>query len=83
MKHKMAKRIRDLRKAQGLTQSELAARLGVSASAVGMYEQGRREPDSTILLRLCSIFDVSVDGSAVGYSICKEYKGKQENAGIT
>lgn len=61
MKNKMGKRIKELRKAHGLTQSELASRLGISASAVGMYEQGRREPDSTILLRLCGIFDVSGD----------------------
>lgn len=61
MKNKIGKRIKELRKASGMTQSELAARLGVSASAVGMYEQGRREPDSDTILKLCSVFDVSGD----------------------
>ncbi len=61
MKSRMGKRIRELRKASGMTQAELAAKLGVSSSAVGMYEQGRREPDSNIMRKLCTIFDVSGD----------------------
>ncbi len=54
-------RIKQLRKKNGLTQSELASRLGVSPSAVGMYEQDRREPDSRILGRLCELFGVTGD----------------------
>lgn len=61
MKNKIGKRIKELRKAAGMTQSELASRLGISASAVGMYEQGRREPDSNIMVKLCTVFDVSGD----------------------
>ena len=41
------------------------------------YEQGRREPDSTILLRLCSIFDVSVD-YLLGNSDLQESGGNVE-----
>lgn len=54
-------RIALLRRQRGMSQKELAARLGVSPSAVGMYEQGRREPDCAGLLRLAEIFGVSVD----------------------
>ena len=36
-------RISALRRKQGLTQAQLGQALGVSASAVGMYEQGRQE----------------------------------------
>ncbi len=61
MKSRMGSRIKELRKRVGLTQSELAKKLGISSSAVGMYEQGRREPDSRIILRLSEIFNVSVD----------------------
>lgn len=53
--------IKKLRKLNGMTQWELGERLGISASAVGMYEQGRREPDSKTLLKLSEIFSVSVD----------------------
>lgn len=54
-------RIAALRRAQGWSQSELARRLQVSPSAVGMYEQGRREPAAEVLVRLSREFGVSVD----------------------
>ena len=39
-------RIAALRRDAGWSQAELGKRLQVSASAVGMYEQGRREPSA-------------------------------------
>ncbi len=54
-------RIAAMRKRAGMSQRELARRLGVSASAVGMYEQGRREPSAEKLVRLAQLLDVSVD----------------------
>lgn len=54
-------RIAALRKRAGLSQRELGQRLGVSASAVGMYEQGRREPSAEKLVRLAEILEVTVD----------------------
>ena len=61
MKSCIASKIKELRKKAGITQSQLAARLGVSPSAVGMYEQGRREPDSETILKLCGIFNTTTD----------------------
>lgn len=61
MRYRMGSRIRELRKRAGMTQSELASRLGISASAVGMYEQGRREPDNKTIVKLCQLFEVSGD----------------------
>lgn len=54
-------KLKALRIKKGLKQSELAEKLGLSSSAVGMYEQNRRKPDSEILLKYAEIFDVSVD----------------------
>jgi len=54
-------RIRDLRVSALMTQSDLARRLGISPSAVGMYEQGRRQPDPEIVLKLCGLFDTTAD----------------------
>lgn len=56
-----SKQLKALRLKRGLTQAQLGARLGVSASAVGMYEQSRREPDSTILMRVCEVFEVDAN----------------------
>lgn len=53
--------LRELRKSQGYTQETLAKKLGISASAVGLYEQGRREPDNETLKKLSKIFNVSID----------------------
>ncbi len=54
-------RIAALRRAAGWNQSELADRLQISPSAVGMYEQGRREPSADTLVALARALGVSVD----------------------
>lgn len=54
-------RIAALRRAAGMNQADLAARLKISPSAVGMYEQGRREPSADILVAMSDIFGVSLD----------------------
>lgn len=56
-----AKRLRMLRESRGISQEELALALSVSASAIGMYERGRREPDHDKLRALADYFSVSVD----------------------
>jgi transcriptional regulator with XRE-family HTH domain len=57
----MGARIAALRRDAGWSQAELGRRLRVSASAVGMYEQGRREPSADTLVALSEIFEVSTD----------------------
>ena len=54
-------RIAALRRQAGFSQAELAAKLRISASAVGMYEQGRREPSADLLVAMAEVFGVSVD----------------------
>ncbi|MBP3311616.1 MAG: helix-turn-helix transcriptional regulator [Butyricicoccus sp.] len=57
----LGERIRRLRTGARMKQSDLAQRLEISTSAVGMYEQGRREPPYHVLLKLSELFGVSVD----------------------
>ncbi len=54
-------RISALRHQMGISQAQLARQLGVSPSAVGLYEQGRREPSAQLLISMARIFDVSLD----------------------
>ena len=54
-------RIAVLRRQAGWSQGELARLLKVSPSAVGMYEQGRREPSAQLLVDLSRLFGVTVD----------------------
>ena len=55
------KEIKSLRQKKGWSQAELARRLHISPSAVGMYEQGRREPSIDILVAMSEEFGVSLD----------------------
>ena len=57
----LGQRIGTLRRQQGLSQAELAGRLGISASAMGMYEQGRREPSADTLVALARELGVTTD----------------------
>ena len=50
-----------LRQSQGITQAQLADCLGISASTIGMYEQGRREPDTAMLKKISLKFKISID----------------------
>ena len=54
-------RIAALRHDAGWSQAELAKKLRVSASAIGMYEQGRREPSADTLVTLAGLFGVTTD----------------------
>ena len=49
--------LKTLRTDKHLSQQELATRLGISKSAVSMYEQGRRD----ILNKIADIFQVDAD----------------------
>ena len=61
-------RLSFLRCQAGLTQSELGARLNLTASALGMYEQGRREPSVQIIVALARELNVSTDFLLTGKS---------------
>ena len=54
-------RIALLRWKRGMSQAALADRLHISASTVGMYEQGRRTPSLDIVVQLSREFDVTTD----------------------
>ena len=54
-------RISYLRKLKGLTQAQLAEKLGISAQAVSKWESGLSCPDIMMLVPLADIFNVSTD----------------------
>ena len=63
----LGKRIARLRHKAGLSQAALADRLGLSASAVGMYEQGRREPPLDTIVLMSMVFGVTTDYLLTGH----------------
>ncbi len=61
--------IQNQRKSAGLTQKELAEKLGVSFQAVSKWENGDALPDTGLLLELCDELNTTVDKLLNGGSI--------------
>ena len=53
--------LKQLRLEHGISQAELAERLGISRSAVSMYERGEREPDLDTLEKIADYFNVDMN----------------------
>lgn len=68
----LGERIVLLRRGKGWSQAELARQLHISASAVGMYEKGRREPSLRGLRELSAVFGVSADYLLTGQPHCEK-----------
>ena len=54
-------RLKELRKAKGLTQIEISKDINFSQSAITAYENGKREPNFEVLQKLATYFNVSTD----------------------
>lgn len=54
-------RLKELREHFKYSQAVLAEKIGVSQSAVGMWESGRNMPESAKLEALATLFEVSTD----------------------
>ena len=50
-----------IREKSGLTQQQLADKLGISRSAVGLYEKGEREPNFETLELIADTFNVDMN----------------------
>jgi len=50
---KLGKRLRSVRKAQGLSQTHVAKSLGVSFQQVGKYENGQNAMSIAVFLAIC------------------------------
>ena len=61
MEQTIGKRIARLRKSRGMTQDQLAERVGVSAQAVSKWENDVSCPDISLLPKLAEIFQVTTD----------------------
>lgn len=61
MNAEVAQRLANARRARGITQEELANRLGVSRQAVSNWERGETSPDTDNLIALARIYHMSLD----------------------
>ena len=54
-------RIKNMRKSLGLTQADLAKKIGVTKQAITTYETGIREPSFRNLIKLSRVLNVTTD----------------------
>ena len=54
-------KLRELRTSNGLTQNEIAVKLGVSGQTILNWENGIYEPKINQLIQLADLFNVTVD----------------------
>lgn len=66
MNESIGNRISKYRKEKGLTQEELAAKLGVSSQAVSKWENDASCPDISLLAQLCKNLGISTDELLTG-----------------
>ncbi len=57
----MKNKVRELREAEGLTQKELGARVGVSRQAVNAIETGKFDPSLWLAHDLAQYFHASIE----------------------
>lgn len=65
-------KFRELRKNKSLLQSDVADYLHVSTSTVGMWEQGRTQPDNEAVTKIANLFEVSTDYLLDNDNVSKE-----------
>jgi transcriptional regulator with XRE-family HTH domain len=74
---KVGKFIAACRKEQGMTQANLAEKLGISDRAVSKWETGKSMPDSGIMLELCELLKINVNELLSGERIMAESYDKR------
>ena len=74
---KVGRFISTKRKEQNLTQMQLAEKLSITDRAVSKWECGKALPDSSIMIELCEILNISVNELLTGEEIEMEKYDKQ------
>ena len=72
-------RLIELRKEKGLTQGELADKIGISRQSVTLYEREARIPDIEVLAKIASYFGVSAD-YLIGLEDARTHEGADISA---
>ena len=57
----IAENIKVRREAKGMTQAQLAERIGSTRSCIAMFERGSRTPDVFLAAEIAKVFNITVD----------------------
>lgn len=58
---RITNRLRELREASGMTQVEVAGRVGVTRQTLIAIERGKYSPTLELAFQLCRVYGVSID----------------------
>ena len=70
---KIGKNLQQIRKSNGYTQEKLAEKIEVSVRYISDIEQDRAKPSYEVLIRICNLFQITID------QIFSEYLKTKEN----
>lgn len=76
--------LKDLREEKSLSQMQLATKLNLSVSAIGMYESGKRIPRPEILETFADFYNVDMDylfGRTMVRNKMRDFKGLSTKQG--
>ena len=79
---KIGKYIAGKRKELGLTQKQVAEKLGMSDKSVSKWERGVCLPDVSVYFELCQILGISINEFLAGEDIEQEDLGKKSEENI-
>ena len=65
--------LRAIRRAKGYSQLKVAFDLNISREALSYYENGKRSPDISMLIRMSEYFDVSIHYLITGTDFQPKY----------
>ena len=71
--------LKEIRKKAGISQNDLAKKIGVSRSTVSMWEIGASQPDNELLISLSKVLNVSSDELLGNFS---QKRGKARPRGV-
>ena len=74
---KIGEFIAERRREMGMTQMQLAERLGITDRAVSKWETGRSLPDASIMLELCQLLEITVNDLLSGEVVSMENYNKE------
>lgn len=57
----VGERLKNIRELRDLSQKEAASLIGISSQALSNYERAQRDPDTDVLIKIATAYDVSVD----------------------
>ena len=60
-KSKTGQIIKELRKDAGLTQCDLAEKLGIAQNTIAQYEMGKASPSLDVIVHLAYVFNTTTD----------------------